>query len=526
MKKSAVLMFFILTMFCVQPALSHFAAPAALEFGAPTFDSPYYSISGKFPVQGTSMIFKSLMLNGAPAAHFLVMKDGKPADLTKALAAGNYDFLIRHAWISKKAYQVSIVFQSGDAPKEMSLDWAGTAPDRDGVPGPAGEGFFRAFKIQERAGIARRNEIVTLTLTAPKNEIEKRDFFFFDGGKSVPYQILDVKESVPPESQSKTHPVTITCKIALPLDAEARQKKILLAFTGGGNAAAEKGFETSGDGLGKTVKTSRLAIGLSPKSGQINTIEYLKEGIKLHNEKAGVIHWNPDVFIPGIAWDHSFDWNPPASFAEREGAFVYINARQGPMPRIKDVNLEVRYTVEKDAPYFISETLMTVEKDMGVIALRNDEMVLYKKLFDTIVYKDPREGLVKRPLVELAGHPYGLAHIAPSGAPWVGLVHAANKYGFFSIRLEEASANLDASGGFEHKAGTYFYAPSDGEYVYWVRPYLYTWGDYVTSTQLTFLPRGSFFYEKNAYVLLPWDDKTAGTLDELALKLRNPLRAF
>jgi hypothetical protein len=526
MRKSVLLVSFVLTAFCLQPALLVPAAPSALEFSAPTFDSPYYSISGKFPIQGTPMIFKSLAINGAPAAHFLVMKEGKPADLTKALAPGNYDVIIRHAWISNKAYQVSIAFQSGDAPKEMILDWAGTAPDRGGVPSPAGEGFFRVFKIQERAGIARQSEIVSLTLTAPKSEIEKRDFFFFDGNKSIPYQILDVKESVPTESQAKTHPVTLTCKIVLPLDAEARQKKILLAFTGGGSAAAEKGFEMSGDGLGKTVKTSRLAIGLSPKSGQVNTIEYLKEGIKLHNEKAGVIHWNPDVFVPGIAWDHSFDWNPPASFAELEGAFVYINARKGPMPRIKDVNLEVKYTIEKDAPYFISETLMTVEKDMGVIALRNDEMVLYKKLFDTLVYKDPREGLVKKPLAELAGHPYGLVHVAPSSAPWVGLVNIAQKYGFFSIRIEETSANLDAAGGFEHKAGTYFYAPSDGEYVYWVRPYLYTWGDYVTSTQLTFLPRGSFFYEKNAYVLLPWDDTTVEMLDELAQKLKNPLRAF
>jgi hypothetical protein len=75
-------------------------------------------------------------------------------------------------------------------------------------------------------------------------------------------------------------------------------------------------------------------------------------------------------------------------------------------------------------------------------------------------------------------------------------------------------------------AGTYFYAPSDGEYVYWVRPYLYTWADYMTSNHLTFLPQGSFFYEKNAYVLLPWDDKTVERLDQLARKLKSPLRVF
>jgi len=182
--------------------------------------------------------------------------------------------------------------------------------------------------------------------------------------------------------------------------------------------------------------------------------------------------------------------------------------------------------VEKDAPYFVSETRMTVEKDLGVIALRNDEMVLYKKLFDTLIYKDRQGEIVKRPLIELPGRPFGLAHVAPANLEWVGLVNSVEKYGFFSIRLAEASANLEAAGDFSHNAGTYFYAPSDGEYVYAVRAYLYTWADYMTSTQLTFLPQGSFFYEKNAYVLFPWDDKTIPALDELARKLKNPLRVF
>ena len=527
MKTTAVTGLLILALFWAHPAATLPSAPAALQFAVPAFDSPYYSISAKLEVSKPAFLFKALTVNGAKVEHFQVLrKGGKPADLTKPLPPGVYEILIRFAWRDKKSYKAAVAYQSGSAPKDEVMEWAGTAPDRGGVPGKAEEGFFRAYQIEEEAGIARKGEIVVLTLTAPKSEIEARDFLFIDGGAAVPYQILEAKESVPPASQAKTHPVTLTCKIALPLDAGPRQKKILLAFKGGGKALEETGFEISGEGLGKTIKSARLALGLSPKSGQINTIEYLKEGIKLHNEKAGVIHWNPDVFIPGIAWDHSFDWNPPASFAERDGAFVYVNARKGPMPRIKDVNLEVKYTVEKDAPYFVSETRMTVEKDLGVIALRNDEMVLYKKLFDTLIYKDRQGEIVKRPLIELPGRPFGLAHVAPANLEWAGLVNSVEKYGFFSIRLAEASANLEAAGDFSHNAGTYFYAPSDGEYVYAVRAYLYTWADYATNTQLTFLPQGSFFYEKNAYVLFPWDDKTIPALDELTRKLKNPLRVF
>jgi len=520
---------FFIIIFVLTAVSSHSAwpaAPATLEFGAPTFDSPSYSIRGQFGVQDTRMRFKSLSLNGVKPEYFQIMKDGKQADLTKALMPGLYEILVPFAWQAKKPYKIVVVYQRGESGKDQTMDWAGTAPEQGGIPGPGAEGFFRAYKVEETTGIPRHAEIVYLTLVAPKSEIEKADFCFFDGSRSVPYQIIEAKESVPPESQAKTHPVTLTYKIALPLDAEPYQKKILLALKGGGGASAEKGFVTSGEGFGKTVKSSRLSLEFHPKSGQINTIEYLKEGIKLHNEKAGVIHWNPDVFIPGIAWDHSFDWNPPSSLAEKDGEFVYLNARKGPMPRIKDVNLEVKYTLEKDAPYFISETLLTVEKDLGVVALRNDEMVFYKRLFDTLIYKDKKAGVVQQPLLDAPGLPFGLVHIAPADVEWVGLVNTLNRYGFFSLRIKEASANLEAAGDFFNKAGTYFYAPSDGEYVYWVRPYLYTWGDYETSNLLTFLPKGSFFYEKNAYILLPMNEKTPAALDELAKKLKNPLRVF
>ena len=91
---------------------------------------------------------------------------------------------------------------------------------------------------------------------------------------------------------------------------------------------------------------------------------------------------------------------------------------------------------------------------------------------------------------------------------------------------EIARTASGAAGDFSHKAGTYFYAPADGEYVYWVRPYLYTWGEFLTSNHLTFLPQGSIFYEKNAYILLPMNDKTPAVLDELTLRLKSPLRVF
>jgi hypothetical protein len=230
--------------------------------------------------------------------------------------------------------------------------------------------------------------------------------------------------------------------------------------------------------------------------------------------------------VPGVAWDHSFDWNPPPSFEERAGAFLYLNARRGPMPRIKDVALEVRYRVDAFHPWFIAETRMTVGKDLGAIAVRNDEMVLDRELFDGFMYRAGDGDVVTGPLEEIPEAPYGLAHVAAADLAWVGLVNTREKFGFFSVRLAAASSSLGPGGDFGLKAGTYFYAPSDGSYVYWVRPLVYTWADYATNSLMSFVPAGSFYYEKNAYVILRLDEETPRALDRLARELREPLRVF
>jgi hypothetical protein len=196
------------------------------------------------------------------------------------------------------------------------------------------------------------------------------------------------------------------------------------------------------------------------------------------------------------------------------------------MQSIKDITLEVKYLLEANSPYFISETKMTVHKDLGVIAVRNDEMVLDKKLFDFLAYKNKKNEVIQMPLKERPLRPDGLVHVASEDADWVGLLNAEQKYGFFSLRIKSANSNLNSSGDWLNKPGTYFYAPSDGKYVYWVRPLLYTWSEYPTRNLLTFVPEGSFFYEKNAYILLSLTKDFPNTLDTLLKNLKNPVRIY
>jgi len=503
------------------------AAGIRFEFQAPTLDSPQYTVRATFAVEKAPFRFSGLAFQNRvfEPREWPVYRDGRPVDLGKDLVPGTYEIVLRHAWRSNASYSGYYLYVQDEGKGVERIDMEGKAPAVGGIPMGAEEGFFVPFVVTEDAGIERKGEIVYLTLTAATAEIEPAKLAVFDGDKRLPIQVIEAKGSLPPESQKPTHPETVTVRMALAIDAALGENKLLRVFQCPPGSLPPDACTLSGEGLGKTAKNARLSLQLHPQSGQIYTIEDVAAGIKLTN-KAGVIHWNPDVFIPGIAWDHSFDWNPPASFEEKNGPLVYLNTRKGPMPHVREVFLEVKYTLEKDAPYFLAETRMRVDKDLGVVALRNDEMVLFKELFDTIVYKDVKGEVVERPLRELPGRPYGLAHIASPDAPWVGLLNKKAGFGFFSLRLASSASNLDPGGLFMHRPGTYFYAPSDGDYVYWVRPWLYTWGEFATSQLLTALPAGSVFYEKNAYLLSRWDGTTPGALDALLRRLLHPLRIF
>ncbi len=505
------------------------AAPAAspkapaIEFTAPRFDAPYYRVRFPFEVRKEKAGIRDLSLNDARVRSYLIFKQGKPADANAFLEPGVYDVVLDYAWSSGKTYAASLLYQTEGSPKLKKYQVKGISPGEGGIPGGE-EGFYRAYTVEEEAGLARAGETVALTVTAPVDELKGASLVIFDGSRAVPFEVTAGGESTTTEKAAATHPSTITHKIVLRLSAAAHEKKWLLVLKGK-SPEPPGDIRLSGDGLGKTVRTPHLTLELSPRSGQINSIEWSDPAVRLYNN-AGVIHWNPDVYVQGLGWDHSFDWNPPPSFEDRAGSLVYVNSRKGPLPHIPDVLLEVKYTVEAGSPYFISETRLRFEKDLGVIAVRNDEMVVYKELFDSLIYKDKSGGLVKLPLKEKEGFPFGLVHTAPADADWVGLMNSAQGYGFFSLRITAAEGNLELPGPFPLKAGTCFYAPSDGNYVYWVRALIYTWADFFTNTLHSFVPKGSFFYEKNAYGIWRITPDLAQRLDDSVMKLKSPLRVY
>ncbi len=464
---------------------------------------------------------KKLKLNGSPIERYWLLKDDKVLAPTGFIESGIYELALDYAWKNKKKYELEVLIEEISSKKLSKYRIADFSPLQGGIV-HGEEGFSQTLHVKEPIGLSRTNEVVVLSLTAPTTEIRDKNFVIYMDNTLLPYQFLESKENVPDKTAQVDHPSTLTVSLAVPITLKPLESKILIVLKGKKQSTSSPGFTIEGKGLGKRVSNGNLLFEFDSQSGQLKSILDQKENLILQNP-IGTLHWNPDVYIPNIAWDHSFDWKPPPSYQENEGPFFWIQSRKGSMPIIKDIFLEVQYTLQKETRYLVSETRMTPLKQLSLAALRNDEMVVDHKLFDHLIYSSNGKVTIL-PLKPQPKGFQGLYHVAPFDADWVGFVHSKQNIGFFSLRLEHSNQSFDGSPLALHKPGTYFYAPDLQSYIYWVRALFYTWGEFATSNFLTFVPKGSSFYEKNAYLFLQLKEGYLKEVEGFFKKLKFPAR--
>jgi len=498
----------------------------SLRFLAPDMDFPHYRLLFNHKIERETIYIRELQINGNKWPYYFVFQTGEILSKDKPMEPGTYEIQVDYAWKNGRKYEVQLVYSPENSREILTHQWIGKAPRKKGIP-DGDEGFYRIFRLEETANIKRQQELVTAVFTVPKIEAEKDDFILLQEKSEVNYQVLEIKESTPPATAAKDHPITLTYMVVFPVDINSRGRKFFLLVKGKKGAAYVPGFTIRelNDGVGKTIKGKQFGLEFHPQNGQVNSIEYYLEKVKLYND-SGVVHGNPSCNIPGIAWDHSFNWINTPNLEEKAGQYLYINSRRGPFQKLRDMELEIRYTMEVNSSFFITETKMTVNRDLSVASINNDKMVMQKDLFDTLIYKNKQNKVIKSSLKEKAGYLDGFVEQAAADCDWIGLLNSNKKYGFFSLRIEFINSNLTSLGGWTSNSGSSFYAPSDRDLVYWVRPLINTFSDLVTRNMLTFVPAGSWFYEKNAYVLLPLKKGYAKKLDELLKKLKNPIRIF
>ena len=354
--------------------------------------------------------------------------------------------------------------------------------------------------------------------------------------KEVPSQVYGVsswkEEDTAIARRFPQYKPTMNCHVVFLADVPAHGTSLYMALYG--NASLTKpiyktDLSVSGEKMGRVVDNNMIKVDISPKSGQLNSVTLKGATPQLIDNSVGVLHWNPDCFVPpNRGWQHSFDWTSPAlpeTYSEIQGPVIFETKRSGTLPGMPEVHLTIIYRFVSQQRYILISTLLEIGKDIGVIALRNDEMVIRKTLFSMCGWKAKSGKVNVSPLVQSPTATYEVAQLAEADAPWVCLFHPGTRLGFGSVRINFTQfRQTDGEIATWHQH-TYIYAPPDGPYIYWVRPMIYSWANKEIANQKLLVPAGSYYYEQNAY--MPFRIGTGKrhfeSLNDLENRMKHPL---
>ena len=249
------------------------------------------------------------------------------------------------------------------------------------------------------------------------------------------------------------------------------------------------------------------------RGGQINGIELKDFENQLLNRGHISMHWAPNYSKSDSDSYFNMEDFPSNSenFIHRE-MFTIVKKRSGVADSVPEISINGRYEFFTDLPYFFFESTITMEKDVELDLLRNDEMTM-DSLFTHVVYPK-KDGTIKH--LELYDQLDSLVeHPITDDADWVAFYNLGNGYGFGSIRLKYDNSNVNGKPSPTYKPYTKISrATGNGRY----------WNRVLSDTVQTF-PKGSRYYEKNAYLLFSVDSQSPEKeIIHYSDCLKNPLK--
>jgi len=269
-----------------------------------------------------------------------------------------------------------------------------------------------------------------------------------------------------------------------------------------GNTSAEPpsyptDLTVSGTGPSWTIENDRMLVKLHA-SGQIASVTLKDKSDAPIAPDTGIMHWNPGVYIPTRYWAHAFDWNPPDNYSIESGPLFVEIRRSGVFPDFPEVYLSITYRIFTGRSYVESGTVMRLRDDVGVVALRNDELVFDAGFF-THVGWDNGDGTVKvRQFSQLTPvNRHGDVLRLSDTIPFVTMYNPASGVGAASLRIDYANIGPRGDQPVLFDNATYI-SSGGGELQYWFRPLVYFHVDW-DRKQLISVPQGSVYSERNFY---------------------------
>ena len=503
-----------------------------ISFGFPVPEHPYYHVRLRLDPPATDLNVVRVLVNDARVRDFTVYSGGMRDRKHTWAASRPSELVVRADWVN--GTQVAVEIYAEDSAGTLhELAAEGRAPDHGGW-WDARWKYCGSTVLAETAGAARAGEPVHLwlglyadRLTDPAREIRVVGIDPVSGQpQEVPSQVYGVSTW---EKFADEHcQPTTTVGVAFLADVPAHTEKVYLIFYGNPNALAPvypTDLRASGEGLGLTVENSHYRIVLHPDSGAIDEI-HLKQNVNRvfahHLETNGALHWNPGVYAPPRTWMHASDWNPPQHAETIVGPVFAMTRRWGPLPDYPEVNCSITYLFYHNTPYVIASSVLDVQRDLDVVALRNGELVVNQELVDEFAWKQADGSIETVVIKTLPRHPVPALEI-DARVPWWAFFNRDVPCALAAINLELAGMQrADGLAQWE----PYYYLHW-GPWYYCARPLVYT---FITPNpqRLIRVSAGSSYYERLAFYpcrLGSTDADRFTPIEQTAQRLFRPLRA-
>ncbi|MBT4484115.1 MAG: hypothetical protein HOC71_10625 [Candidatus Latescibacteria bacterium] len=263
-------------------------------------------------------------------------------------------------------------------------------------------------------------------------------------------------------------------------------------------------IRVSGTGPAWTIENSAMTVILH-SSGQVASVKLkAKPDVPIAPQR-GVMHWNPGIFIPTRYWAHSFAWDPPEVCEIEQGPLYVEIRRSGIFPGIPEVHLEITYRIFSKRTFIESGTVMNIRKDIGVVALRNDELIFEKGFFTHMGWDDNGMPVKARLDTYKPVNRHGDILRISDNAAFITLYNPAKGVGAASVRVDYSNIGPNGAPPTLFDNATYV---SNGELQYWFRPLIYFHVGW-SRKQLITVPEGSIYSERNLYYFYETDIETS-----------------
>ena len=452
-------------------------------------------------------------------------------------------------WRPNHTYKIKITVRMKKSVKSTKKDLILSATRILRAPAKA-DVFDKAWKnyksvvVTETGGIDRKREPVEVLLAFYLDEAKclKRDIRVLAVDPhtyaltEVPSQVYDIqkilekddlapdKNGIPTRKVPLWYP-TVTARVAFLADVPAKSSRVFLIYYNNENAMAKMyktDLRVQGEMPGLRIDNNQMTIVLHPNSGHIDQITLKKKPdfpLFHRMETNGAIHWNPGIYAPPRPWTHTADWKPPQNMKSVSGPVVATSEVWGPLRGVPEVDAAVRYQFYPGVPYFISSTVMHINKTVGCLALRNAEIVFKRELMTHAAWYDViRDTIIT---YNVKNMPDLTDLKMEADVPWITFYNVDTGIGFAGIQLSYANAGLETRPRF---LNPYFYI-TGGPWIYWSRALSVS---FLSSNMQQIIPamKGNICSEKWAYLI--YEIKKGNTPFAPVLnwqkRLTNPLR--